>query len=93
MTLRQSITLAVGIVAVGFAAIFIRLADAPSLSIAFYRNALAAAILLPLALYRHGDEIRGLTRRQWSTVLGSGTLLALPLRLRICPSSKWMWIG
>ena len=23
----------------------------------------------------------------------SGTLLALPLRARICPSSKWMWIG
>lgn len=69
--------LVVGIVAVGFAAVFIRLADAPSLSIAFYRNALAAAILLPLALYRHGDEIRRLTGRQWVTVLGSGALLAL----------------
>jgi drug/metabolite transporter (DMT)-like permease len=77
MPLRQAATLAIGVVAVGFAAIFIRLADAPSLTIALYRNALAAAVLLPLALTRHRDEIRKLSRRQWLIALGSGALLAI----------------
>lgn len=49
-----------GVVSVSFAAIFIRLADAPSLTLAFYRNALAAAVLLPLAVARHRDELRRL---------------------------------
>ena len=69
--------LAVGVVAVGFAAIFIRLADAPSLSIAFYRNAIAAAILLPLAAARRHGELRRLTRAQVGIVLVSGVFLAI----------------
>ena len=44
--------IAVGVLAVSAAAIFIRLADAPALAIAFWRNALGALVLLPLALYR-----------------------------------------
>lgn len=74
---RSVFLLAVGVVAVGFAAIFIRLADAPSLSIAFYRNAIAAAILLPAAIVRHPGEIRGLSRRQLGVTLLSGAFLAL----------------
>lgn len=69
--------LVVGVVAVGFAAIFIRAADAPSLSIAFYRNAIAAAIVLPLAIVRHPGELRGLSRRQVALMLLSGAFLAL----------------
>jgi drug/metabolite transporter (DMT)-like permease len=75
--LRHAVLLAIAVVATGFAAIFIRLAVAPSLSIAFYRNAIAAAILLPAALVRHPGEFRGLTRRQWATGLLSGALLAV----------------
>src|SRR5438309_1429422 len=77
MPLRQAIMLAIAVVATGFAAIFIRLSDAPSLSIAFYRNAIAAAILLPAALARHPGELWGLTRRQWATGLLAGALLAV----------------
>ena len=77
MPLRHAILLAIAVVATGFAAIFIRLSDAPSLSIAFYRTAIAAAILLPAALVRHPGELRGLTRRQWATGLLSGALLAV----------------
>src|SRR5215210_15071 len=43
---------AVGVLAVSAAAIFIRLADAPAIAIAFWRCALGAALLLPPALVR-----------------------------------------
>src|SRR4029077_13284265 len=77
MPTRSAVLLVVGTVAVGFAAIFIRLADAPSLSIAFYRNAIAAAILLPLAIVRHPGALRGLTRRQVALLVLSGAFLAV----------------
>jgi drug/metabolite transporter (DMT)-like permease len=43
---------AIGVLAVSAAAIFIRLADAPALAVAFWRCALGAAILLPPAIVR-----------------------------------------
>ena len=76
MSRRHLGFLTLGVVAVSFSSIFIRLADAPALSVAFYRNAIAAAILLPLAIVRHGDEIRRLTRVQWATAALAGALLA-----------------
>ena len=50
---------AVGVLAVSAAAIFIRLADAPALAVAFWRNALGALVLVPLALYRRETFPRG----------------------------------
>jgi hypothetical protein len=52
MTPRHLVLLALGVVAVSFLSILIRWAEAPALSIAFYRKAMAAAVLLPLALAR-----------------------------------------
>lgn len=43
---------AVGVLAVGASAIFIRLADAPALAIAFWRCALGVAVLAPVAVVR-----------------------------------------
>ena len=43
---------AVGVLAVSAAAIFIRLAEAPAIAVAFWRCALGAALLLPPALVR-----------------------------------------
>ena len=43
---------AVGVLAVSAAAIFIRFAEAPALAVAFWRNALGVLVLLPIALYR-----------------------------------------
>jgi len=65
-----------GVVAVSFSAIFIRLADAPALTIALYRNAFAAAIVVPLALAFRWREIRTLSRRQVWIAVASGALLA-----------------
>jgi drug/metabolite transporter (DMT)-like permease len=50
---------AVGVLAVSAAAIFIRLADAPALAVAFWRNALGMLVLLPFALYRREAFPRG----------------------------------
>jgi drug/metabolite transporter (DMT)-like permease len=76
MRVRQVALLVVGVVSVSFAAIFIRIADAPALSIAFYRNAMAAALFLPLAWARR-KEVRRLSRRDLAIALLSGALLAL----------------
>ncbi len=50
---------AVGVLAVSAAAIFIRLADAPALAIAIWRSALGVAVLLPFAVYRRERLPRG----------------------------------
>jgi drug/metabolite transporter (DMT)-like permease len=52
---------AVGVLAVSAAAIFIRLAGAPAVAIAFWRCALGAAILLPPAIIRRDKFPRGRT--------------------------------
>ena len=72
----QVLLLVIGVVAVSFAAIFIRIADAPALSTAFYRNAMAAALFLPLAVARRA-EVRSLSSRQFAIAFLSGALLAL----------------
>jgi drug/metabolite transporter (DMT)-like permease len=69
--------IALGVVSVAFSSILIRWADAPPMAVAFYRNAIAAAILLPIALVRHRDEMRSLDRRGWATIALSGSLLAV----------------
>lgn len=54
--------LAVGILAVSASAIFIRLADAPAVAVAFWRSALGVLVLLPIAVARREKlpELRGL---------------------------------
>ncbi|MEX2457916.1 MAG: EamA family transporter [Actinomycetota bacterium] len=76
MSPRNLALLVLGVVAVAFSAIFIRLTEAPPMTIALYRNAIAAALLLPFALARHREEIRALTRRQWGLAAMAGVLLA-----------------
>jgi len=66
-----------GVVAVSFSAIFIRLAHAPAVSIAFYRNAFAAALVVPLAVARRRPELRALMGRQRLILTASGGLLAV----------------
>ena len=77
MSFRNGLLLVTGVVAVSFSAIFIRYAEAPSLTIAMYRQVLAAAVVLPLALVLRREEIRTLSRRQLGMAAGSGALLAL----------------
>jgi drug/metabolite transporter (DMT)-like permease len=76
VTRRHLALLVVGVTAVSFSAVFVRLADAPPFAVAFYRCAFAAAVLVPLALARHRSVLRRLTRRDVTLVVASGVLLA-----------------
>ncbi len=69
--------LATGVVAVSFAAVLIRMADAPALAIAAYRLSLAGLITAPLALSRGSQGLRSLTRSQALGCLASALALAL----------------
>ena len=70
-------TLALGVLGVGTSGPIIAATRAPSLAIAFWRNAIGAAVLLPYALLRHRAEYRSLSRGQWLLTLGSGFCLGL----------------
>ena len=69
--------LAVAVLAVSTSGPLIAAAAAPSLAIAFYRNAMASGVLLPWALSRCATELRGLGRREWWLAVLAGVLLAL----------------
>jgi len=69
--------LALGVVSLSFAAIFIRMADAPPLVIAAYRLSLAALLISPVAWIRSGSELRRLAKNNLSMTLCSGAFLAL----------------
>ncbi len=62
--------------AVSFSSVLIRKADAPPLAIAFWRNALAASVLLPLALIFRRNEFRALDAGRFRVALLAGALLA-----------------
>ncbi len=80
---RSYIMLLLGVIAISFAAVLIRLADAPPVVIAFYRMAITAACLIPLlAVTWHGKANR-LTVRQLWLVVGAGLLLAVHFGLWI----------
>ncbi len=86
-TTRVYATLALGVFAVSAAAIFIRFAqqaNAPSLSIATGRLALASLIMVPLALATCGAEMRGLSRSHMLRFSLVGALLA---------AHFWFWIA
>lgn len=79
MTRRNLTLLVLGVVAVSFSSVLVRLATdagASPLAIAFYRCALAAVVLLPIALVRHRSMLAALPRRRWVLLVGSGLALA-----------------
>ena len=68
--------LALGVSAVSSGAVLIRLAEAPSLTIAAYRLAIAAIIVVPIGVIVEWHALAGLTRRQWGLVFLSAACLA-----------------
>ena len=75
--------LLVGAVAVSFAAIFIRLAEAPPLVIAAYRLTLASLIIAPVGILRRWREMKGLNRQELRYAAVSGLFLTLHFALWI----------
>ncbi|WKZ52268.1 MAG: DMT family transporter [Anaerolineales bacterium] len=76
---RVALAIFIAILAVSTASIFIRLAqkDAPSLVIAAIRLTVASLALAPFALLQHGDEIRSITRREWTLAALAGLFLSI----------------
>ena len=70
-------TLALGVLGVGTSGPLIAATSAPPLAIAFWRNAIGAAVLAPYAVLRHRDEFRTMGRTRWLAVLASGLCLGL----------------
>jgi drug/metabolite transporter (DMT)-like permease len=78
MQRRHIVWLVIGVSAVSTSAVLIRAAndiDVPALAIAFYRCALASAVLVPLAWWGHRGELRDLSARSRRLVLLSGLAL------------------
>jgi drug/metabolite transporter (DMT)-like permease len=75
---QVGIALFIAILAVSAASIFIRFAqtEAPSLVIAALRLTIATLLLAPVALTRHRDELKSLTRREILLGIFSGLFLA-----------------
>jgi drug/metabolite transporter (DMT)-like permease len=65
-----------GVTAVSTSAPLIRKAAAPAFAIAFWRNAMASGLLVPVTLTRARTELRGLTARDRRLALLAGLLLA-----------------
>lgn len=79
MNLRTCMILFGGVFALSTSAIFVRIADAPSGVIAFYRLFLAGVTLLPVFLLRRESraELGTIGRKQWGQILSAGLFLAL----------------
>lgn len=67
----------VGVFAVSFSSIFVRLATAPPLIIAAYRLIFTFCILAPFSLSGNARALRSMTRRQVGLAAASGVFLAL----------------
>ena len=70
-------TLALAVACVSTGSIFVRLAQAPALSVAFHRVFLASLLLAPFALGPLGRSWRSLSRRHRLAMLAAGVALAL----------------
>ncbi len=83
---RTYAVLIAGIVSISFAAVFVRLADAPPAATAALRLLFASVILAPVALSsgRTRDEIRSLSLREAGLLALSGLFLALHFL-------SWIW--
>ncbi len=69
----------VGVFAVSFSALFVRLSSAPAMIIATYRLLFTFLLLAPFTLIRHGGELRTISPRQRGLAAASGGCLALHL--------------
>lgn len=75
---RDLLLLVVALLAVSTSGPLIASAAAvPALAIAFWRNAMAGAVLTPVVLLRRRAELRGLDRRERRLALLAGLMLAL----------------
>ena len=73
----DAVLLTIALVAVSTSGPLIAAAAVPAMAIAFWRNAMAAGVLVPAALLTCRDELRTLDRRERRLTLLAGLFLAL----------------
>lgn len=73
---RDALLMTVALVAVSTSGPLMAATAVPALAIAFWRNALGAAVVAPVALLTARDELRGLGRRERRYALWAGLFLA-----------------
>ena len=74
---RTLMLMAVGVLAVSLSGPLMAAMVVPPLAIAFWRNAMATAVLAPAAVGRRHEELTGLGRRQLLLITGAGLALAV----------------
>lgn len=73
----KKLIIVLGVAGASLSAIFVRLSNAPSLVLVFYRMLFAALVLLPWALIGHRAELKEMTKGEFSLSLLSGVFLGL----------------
>ena len=73
----KKLIIILGVLGASLSAIFVRLSDAPSMVLVFYRVLFATVLLLPAVLIRHRSELRGLPVKPLLLSILSGLLLGL----------------
>lgn len=68
--------LAIGVLAVSSSAIFVKLANAPAPVIAFYRLFFSVLLMAPIFFWKHLNEIKLISKRDWLYSIISGVFLA-----------------
>ena len=77
MNARQNLLLVSAVFFVSWAAILIRLCDAPALVIAFYRVGIAAVFIFPLVWFKYRPEFILLLKTDWKLSALAGIFLGL----------------
>lgn len=79
-TLKQeksiALPLAVSIIAISFAAVFVKMSSAPSSILSMYRLWIIVILMLPI-VWKKREEFRRIRARDWCFLIGSGFFLAL----------------
>lgn len=77
---NAGLLLSISIIAISFAAIFVKWSDAPAGILSMYRMYLACVLLMPMVYAKRG-EFRKLSKRDWLLLFISGVFLALHFAL------------
>ena len=88
----DAVLMSIALMAVSTSGPLMAATAAPALAIAFWRNALAGAVLVPAALLTARDELRGLDRRERGLALLAGVFLALHFATWV-PSLTYTSVG
>ncbi|NOZ04895.1 MAG: DMT family transporter [Chloroflexi bacterium] len=75
--LNPYLVIFVGVFAVSFGSIFVRLANAPAIMIATYRVGIASLLLWPVGLWKEKPALQKISRRDLALALLTGCFLAL----------------